>query len=324
MNHMDLHFDVVVVTYKVNPEFLTRCLDSIKSQTHTDYTVWICDGTPEDYGSDPADSSSYDAIMETFAPYLLDSRFNLLRQTGRGVSQARNQAVAAGTAPYVATLDGDDFWYPEHLEWMAEAISETCESQPPVAYWWAGADAEIKLQSLKNGKIYATEGIIGWFSQWSQVDPKNTFFFVSGHPILPSNSVFLRSRFETIGGYQESLQIGEDTDLFLRMAGSPVTHPYGHPELFVGHQIDAVSGYHGCGPWQTTTMGHQSSAADNRDFFQVQAEFERQQAERIATSSYTFEYEDRPEHISPEEWDIVWNISNQKTNQTTIFDTAQV
>ena len=53
-------FDVVVVTYKVSPDFLTRCLDSIKSQTYTDYSVWICDGTPEDY-------DGYDAIMATFA-----------------------------------------------------------------------------------------------------------------------------------------------------------------------------------------------------------------------------------------------------------------
>jgi hypothetical protein len=105
------------------------------------------------------------------------------------------------------------------------------------------------------------------------------------------------------------------------MAGSPVTLPYGHPELFVGHQIDAVSGYHGCGPWQTTTMGHQSSAADNRDFFQVQAEFKKQSSQHKSKSYYSFEYTDRPEHISPEQWDLLWKLSRQKT---TIFDTAQV
>ncbi len=134
-------FDVIVVTYKVSPEFITQCLDSIQSQTFTDYQVYICDGTPEDY-------DGYADIMKTFDTYLSDSRFTLLRQTGRGVSQARNQAIGAGNRPYIATLDGDDLWYPEHLEWMAEAIEHTQSEHLPVAFWWAGADAEIKLQSL--------------------------------------------------------------------------------------------------------------------------------------------------------------------------------
>ena len=45
-----------------------------------------------------------------------------MRQSGTGVSQARNEAISLGDATYIATLDGDDFWYPEHLEWMTEAI----------------------------------------------------------------------------------------------------------------------------------------------------------------------------------------------------------
>ncbi len=76
-------FDVIVVTYKVSPEFITRCLDSIQSQTFSDYHVYICDGTPEDY-------EGYTDIMKTFDNYTTDSRFTLLQQTGRGVSQARN------------------------------------------------------------------------------------------------------------------------------------------------------------------------------------------------------------------------------------------
>lgn len=311
-------FDVVVVTYKVSPDFLTRCLDSIKSQTYTDYSVWICDGTPEDY-------EGYDAIMATFAPYLADDRFHLLKQTGRGVSQARNQAIAAGVAPYIATLDGDDVWYPEHLEWMAESISETCEALPQVAFWWAGADADITLQSLKSDEVYTHSGVIGWHDQWNRITPQDTFFFVHGNPILPSNSVMLRDRLEAVGGYDETLQIGEDTDLLLRMAGNPVVIPYGDPNLFVGHQIDAVSGYHGCGPWQTTTMGHQSSAADNRNFFEVKAEFERQQSEHSLAADYAFTFEDRPEWITADRWDLLWRLAHQKLHDTLVFDiTAQV
>ena len=135
----------------------------------------------------------------------------------------------------------------------------------------------------------------------------------------------LRDRLEAVGGYDETLQIGEDTDLLLRMAGNPVVIPYGDPNLFVGHQIDAVSGYHGCGPWQTTTMGHQSSAADDRNFFEVKAEFERQQSEHSLAADYAFTFEDRPEWITPEHWDLLWRLAHQKLNDTSVFNiTAQV
>jgi len=308
-------FDVIVVTYKVSPDFITRCLDSIQSQTFTDYQVYICDGTPENY-------EHYDDIMKTFETYLSDSRFTLLRQTGRGVSQARNQAIAAGASPYIATLDGDDLWYPEHLQWLSEAIEST--QSEPVAFWWAGADAEIKLQSLKTDEVYTKMGVIGWYPQWVEtLDPSETFFFCFGNPLMPSNSAMLRSRYEAIGGYDETLQIGEDTDLFIRMAGNPIeyapTPDNLGTELFYGHQIDAVSGYHGCGPWQTTTMGHQSSAADNRSFQEVQTEFQRQ-TEARTLKSYWFSATDRPEWITPERWTLLCQIAFQKSNDVEILN----
>jgi len=310
-------FDVIVVTYKVSPEFITRCLDSILSQTFSDYHVYICDGTPEDY-------EGYTDIMKTFDNYTTDSRFTLLQQTGRGVSQARNQAIAAGNRPYIATLDGDDLWYPEHLEWMTEAIESTQSEQLPVAFWWAGADAEIKLQSLKTDEVYSKMGVIGWYPQWAEtLDPSETFFFCFGNPLMPSNSAMLRSRYEAIGGYDETLQIGEDTDLFIRMAGNPIKYaPNSNnlgTELFYGHQIDAVSGYHGCGPWQTTTMGHQSSAAENRSFQEVQAEFQRQTDSRIL-KSYWFSESDRPSWIDSERWTLLCEIAFQKSNDVEILN----
>ncbi len=92
-------FDVIVPTYKPPISLLKKCLESIRNQTFQDYTVWICDGTPEDW-------MRYDAMQKVFQEY---PEFNYEKQTGEGVSQARNQIIEKGSNPYVAFLDEDDY-----------------------------------------------------------------------------------------------------------------------------------------------------------------------------------------------------------------------
>ena len=57
----------------------------------------------------------HDELMSVVDSFVSDTRITYVRQTGRGVSQARNQGIALGSYPYIAFLDGDDYWYDEHL-----------------------------------------------------------------------------------------------------------------------------------------------------------------------------------------------------------------
>ena len=303
---MSMDFDVIIPTYKVSPEFITRCLDSVVNQTVDTWHCWIADGTPKDH-------DTYQPMVEAMAPFLDSEKFTYLRQSGTGVSQARNQAVTRGSAPYLATLDGDDLWYPEHLEWVVEAIEASTDT--PVTMWWAGADAELFLTSVKTGETYSQEGVIGWFEQFSRILPRDTHYFIRGNPVIPSNTVVLRNRFEEVGGYDERLQIGEDTDLYLRMTGDPSV--IGYENAYWGYQIDAVSGFHGCGPWQTTSMGCQTSAADNRNFEEIMAEFDRQTLERIKKSR-SLTMEDKPSDVSDEYWNFIVGLVVQKS-QTSVM-----
>ena len=145
-------FDVIIPTYKVSTDFLKPCLDSVLNQNFTDWHCWIVDGTPED-------DATYQPMMDLIANYPAD-RFTYLRQSGRGVSQARNEAIAQGTQPFIATLDGDDLWYPEHLTWMVEAIESTTENH---VLWWAGADALIRTTFPENRKPLSSteESLVG-------------------------------------------------------------------------------------------------------------------------------------------------------------------
>jgi hypothetical protein len=65
-------------------------------------------------------------------------------------------------------------------------------------------------------------------------------------------------------------------------------------------------------------MGHQSSAADNRSFKEVQAEFQRQ-ADSRTLKSYWFSESDRPSWIDSERWTLLCELAFQKSNDVEIL-----
>jgi hypothetical protein len=78
-------------------------LDSVLAQTFKDYEIIVVnDGSP--------DSEELEKVLE---PYR--DRIVYLRQENQGVSAARNTGIRAARGEYIAPLDADDMWAPEHL-----------------------------------------------------------------------------------------------------------------------------------------------------------------------------------------------------------------
>ena len=100
---------VIVPAYGV-AHLLGDALASLQGQHRQDWeAIVVDDGAPDD-------------VAAAFARFAGDPRFRLLRTDNRGVSTARNRAIAASTAPFVAFLDGDDLYDPTYLERMLAAI----------------------------------------------------------------------------------------------------------------------------------------------------------------------------------------------------------
>src|SRR2546430_2029802 len=84
-------------------------------------------------------------IVENFR----DSRIGLLHQPVRGVSAARNMAIAAARAPYIAFLDSDDTWHPQCLETLHAALAARPDAALAYCGWqnvgasWRHADPYI-------------------------------------------------------------------------------------------------------------------------------------------------------------------------------------
>lgn len=97
---------VIVPVYNVKP-YLTRCLDSLLKQTHSNFELLLVnDGS--------SDGSAF--VLEDYAKK--DQRIRIIHQENRGVSAARNRALDEARGEYITFIDSDDFvedFYLEHL-----------------------------------------------------------------------------------------------------------------------------------------------------------------------------------------------------------------
>ena len=95
---------LIVPVYKVE-QYLRRCLDSIASQTFTDWEcILIDDGSPDKSG----------AICDEYAGR--DSRFRVIHQENKGVSAARNAGLDAAQGEWIGFVDSDDWVEKEMIE----------------------------------------------------------------------------------------------------------------------------------------------------------------------------------------------------------------
>lgn len=93
---------IIVPAYRA-AQFIAATLDSILAQTFQDFEIIVVnDGSP--------DSEELEKVLE---PY--QSRIIYRRQENRGPSGARNAGIQASCGAYIAPLDADDLWKPEHL-----------------------------------------------------------------------------------------------------------------------------------------------------------------------------------------------------------------
>lgn len=104
---------VIVPVYNTG-KYLSQCLDSILTQTFTDFEV-ICinDGSTD----------NSDKILADYAKR--DKRIRVITQKNSGVVVARNNGIAQARGIYIYPLDGDDIIAPNCLEKLYATITTT-------------------------------------------------------------------------------------------------------------------------------------------------------------------------------------------------------
>lgn len=197
-------------------EFLADAIRSIGRQTHQVAEFVIIDD-----GSTDGSAQLARQILSEMP--ILNSRASVVTQENAGQGEARNRGVELARSDYVALIDQDDTWDPEHVELL---LSEIQKSE---SLGWVYSDfTEID----DAGRVIRRN----YLSYTGYVPPRKTVFSLIGKDMmmLPTASLIRKEAFEEVAGFDSQFRGFEDDDLFFRLfvAGWDFT--------FVG---DSVSNY---------------------------------------------------------------------------------
>jgi len=116
-------FSIIVPVYNVEREYLEAALNSMHSQTFTDWEcICVDDGSTNDSGK----------VLNDFAAK--DPRFKVHHRTNQGVSAARNFALSQACGEWIMFLDGDDLYDPLTLSEISRLSLKYPESKI-IRFW---------------------------------------------------------------------------------------------------------------------------------------------------------------------------------------------
>ncbi|MDO4465994.1 MAG: glycosyltransferase [Bacillota bacterium] len=107
-----VELSVIVPVYNVE-KYVAKCIDSILSQTYTDFELILIDD-----GSTDQSGTICDLYKEK------DERIIVIHQKNQGVSVARNAGLDISKGTYITFVDSDDWIEPEMYEVMISTLKE--------------------------------------------------------------------------------------------------------------------------------------------------------------------------------------------------------
>ena len=191
----DLLISAVIPLYNGAP-YIEQALHSVFAQTVPPAEIIVVDDGSTDDGV---------AIVERLAAA---HPIRLYRKPNGGQSAARNYGIARAHGEFIAMLDQDDAWYPNHLERLAQPFVEP--RQRELGWVYSNLD-EIDVTGQRITNMF--------LSSFPTQHPKRDIFAClrADMFVLPSASLILRRAFDAVGGFDETLSGYEDDDLFLRL-----------------------------------------------------------------------------------------------------------
>lgn len=189
---MSARVSVVVPTYN-RARDLRRALDSVISQTFTEWEVLVVDNHSEDDTREVVEQCR-------------DPRLRMLSIRNNGVIAAsRNRGLAAASGEYVAFLDSDDWWLPGKLERCVRALEAGADVVYHDLYLARHAAGGIRLRRAATRAVRA---------------PAFADLLERGNALVNSGVVARRSLLVAIGGLSQDPRVAswEDYECWLRLA----------------------------------------------------------------------------------------------------------
>jgi glycosyltransferase involved in cell wall biosynthesis len=172
-------------------------LQSVLNQTYQHFEIIVVnDGSTDKSGK----------VVERF----LDERIQYFEIDNCGAAGARNYGIQKAVGEYIAFLDADDYWYPDHLENVVSLIR-----QFPEGRWFATA---YEIYHSHKMTLPMDAPIIQFRESWrGEVD---NFFKNSLRDCMAwTSAVCMKKSFiNELGGFNTNFDTGQDVDLWIRAA----------------------------------------------------------------------------------------------------------
>ncbi len=175
--------------------YLPEALDSVRAQVFADWELIIV----EDGSRDRTEK-----IVRSFAGSVLQSVRFLRHEMNRGLTTTRNTAMAAAEAKWIAILDSDDLWTPDHLQTLwARASAGDAELVHGGSVLFdseTGRDLEVRAPDTR---AVAELPVSLWEGRYI---------------IQPSSVLLAKALWEKVGGFNSEFQHLEDREMWMRCA----------------------------------------------------------------------------------------------------------
>lgn len=197
---------ILLPTYNSEELWLRRCLDSVLSQSYTNWELCIAD-----------DASTEPQVRRVLAEYAAsDERIKVSWRPQNGhISAASNTALAMARGKLVALLDHDDELHPQALESMVAAFDMHPE-------WRMAYSDEDKIDT--EGRRYDPYFKPDW-------NPDLLY----GQNCISHLGVYERALVDAVGGFRQGFEGSQDWDLALRCAEQLRPEQIGHVPRVLYH-----------------------------------------------------------------------------------------
>ena len=185
-------FSIVIPAYNA-ARHIFDALTSVLAQSNKNYEIIVVnDGSP--------DTPELEKELE---PYLNDIVY--IKRLNGGPAAARNSGILAATGEYVAFLDSDDMWMPNHLAEMMEVL----QRDPTL---------DLVYGDTVNFGDLAREGATTMGANPSEGRATFESLVLCKCTVVSSTVVARRQALMDAGLFDESFIQGEDFDLWARLA----------------------------------------------------------------------------------------------------------
>ncbi len=183
----------VIVPTHDRPDTLRLALKSILDQTYRDFEIVVVN----DAGVD---------VRDVLAEFASTGRISYVQHAvNRGLAAARNSGIGMARGKYLAYLDDDDRFYPEHIETLVQALER---GDAPVVY----SDA-LRIHQAHQGSRYA---VVARDLPYAREFDRDLLLIQNYFPVL--TVMHSRACLDVLGRFDESLTSHEDWELWLRLS----------------------------------------------------------------------------------------------------------